>query len=167
MRVTFKVNLLEVGRVTAYCLILLLLASCGLSVEERMKLTANGELAPYVLYDVEKAQGKRLETATVELAYDPATDALSGPFWTHKVSPGCADFVTEMEGGGPDEIRVWFAEPTMWDTEQHGFWVTKAEDVRITDKGGKKVISLRLVPVDSVENQDFDNARRNAIYTGM
>ena len=62
------------------CAVILLLTCCGISPEERLRLVANGEVIPFVFYDVDDVTKERLETVSVELTYDPAADELAGPF---------------------------------------------------------------------------------------
>ncbi len=133
----------------ACCAVIVLLTCCGISPEERLKLVANGELIPYVYYDVDDVTKERLETVSVELTYDPATDELSGPFWCLDLSaPHEEDIVAALEGrGGADEIELHFGANKYWDEDQHGFYFTRVEDTSVRDERGKKLISLQLRPL--------------------
>jgi hypothetical protein len=145
--------------------IVILAAACGLSVEERLKLFANNKEIPYVYYDVNPATKERLETITVKLTYDPATKTLNGPYYDFVVPPMSGqDIVSALESADtPDSIHLYFNENKMWNQDVHGFYITRAEEPRITDNKGKKEISLRLVPLQHVPMDELD-ARNDMIY---
>lgn len=151
----------------ACCAVILLLTSCGLSPEERLKLVANGELIPYVFYDVDDLTKKRLETVSVEFTYDPATDELSGPFWClDMTAPHEEDIVAALEGrGGADEIELHFGANKYWDEDQHGFYFTRVEDTSVRDDRGVKSIRLQLRPLVHIPMDEL-RGRNTIIYRG-
>jgi hypothetical protein len=142
-----------------------LAAACGLSPEERLKLFANNHEIPYVYYDTNPTTKERLETITVKVTYDPATKKLSGPYYDFVVPPMSGqDVVSALESAGtPDSIHLYFNENQLWDQDKHGFYITRAEEPRITDNKGKKDITLRLVPLQHVPMDELD-ARNDMIY---
>lgn len=153
---------------TALAGLLLPLFACGMfSGEERFKLVANDEVVPFVFYDLDKAENKYLETTHVELTYDPATDALDGPFWRFDMSKlPKRDIMTSLERGSPDEILLQSGTSAFWDVDQHGFYFTAATDWQVRDQRGKKLISVRLQPVLHLP---MDEARKRnfIIYYGF
>ena len=149
------------------CAVFLLLACCGLSPEERLRLVANGEVIPFVFYDVDDVTRERLESVSVEVTYDPATDELTGPFWCLDMTVQHEeDMVAALEGrGGADEIELHFSENKLWDQDKHGFYFTRAEDVSVRDKRGVKLISLRLRPLVHIPMDEL-RGRNTIIYRG-
>ena len=142
-----------------------LTAACGLSPEKRLALSANKQMIPFVFYDIDPASKQRLETITVKLEYDPATNKLTGPFYDFVVPPvSSQDVVSALESADtPDSIKLFFSENQMWDSDVHGFYITRAENPVVTEKNGKKEITLRLVPLDQVPMDELSD-RNVMIY---
>jgi len=151
----------------ACCAVVLLLTCCGISAGERLKLVANGELIPYVYYDVDDLTREHLETVSVELTYDPASDELTGPFWClDMTAPRDQDMVAALEGrGGADEIELHFGANKYWDEDQHGFYFTRAEEPRVRDERGKKLVTVRLRPLVHIPMDEL-RGRNTIIYRG-
>jgi hypothetical protein len=158
----------RIAQLVCCAALFLLLVACGLSPEERLKLIANGEIIPFVFYDVDDLTKERLETVTVEVTYDPETDELSGPLWTLDMTmPHEEDILSALEGrGGADEIRLHFSENKLWDQDRHGFYFTSVEESDVRDERGKKRITLQLRPLVHIPMDEL-RGRNTIVYRGF
>jgi hypothetical protein len=74
--------------------------------------------------------------------------------------------VAALEGrGGVDEIELHFGANKYWDEDQHGFYFTCAEEPRVRDERGKKLITVRLKPLVHIPMDEL-RGRNTIIYRG-
>lgn len=74
--------------------------------------------------------------------------------------------VAALEGrGGVDEIELHFGANKYWDEDQHGFYFTRAEEPRVRDERGKKLITVRLKPLVHIPMDEL-RGRNTIIYRG-
>ena len=147
---------------------LCLAASCGLSAEERLRLSLNGEDIPPVFYEVNKGTGEPQDTILFEITYDRASGSISGPFRRFVVpAAGSTDIVQALSGeGGPDELMLYFSENQRWDSDLHGFWFTRAESLNTREEKGKTIVSMRLRPLDQIPMDELRGRNEMIWFSG-
>jgi hypothetical protein len=143
-------------------------SACGLSAEERLRLSLNGEVIPPVFYEVYKGTGERQDTILFEITYDRASGSISGPFRRFVVpTAGSKDIVQALSGeGGEDELMLFFSANKYWDTDLHGFWFTRAERLQTREEKGKTIVSMRLKPLDQIPMDELRGRNEMIWYSG-